>query len=285
MKVMNSRVQRSTLVIALSALALCGACRSPRGIEFEIHSLEKTAGDCAEDGAGPCASFRVEYPEITVAPTDALKQRLNEAIRELLLSPLLLAAEPDGPEAMGSQFIDSWVATRKEFPEAASVARWYAEHRVSVIWRDAALISFESAEEAYSGGAHPNTASRYASFALSDGRALTLDELFNPGFRSRLNEIAERFFREARQIPAEKSLADAGFWFDDGFEVNDNFAVVEAGLLFFFDAYEIGPYSAGPTRMVIPRQALGDLVPAGSPLALQAASSPVAGLFITRRTM
>jgi hypothetical protein len=167
---------------------------------------------------------------------------------------------------MAERFIAQWKATHEEFPEAATVARWYAEHRVTLLYQDAVAISLVSAEEAYSGGAHANSSTRYASFALTDGDRLSLDELFVPGYRPRLNEIAARGFRAARGIPADRSLEDAGFWFDDGFAVNDNFAVVEAGLMFYYDPYEIGPYSLGPTRLTITLEELRELIAPGSPL-------------------
>lgn len=48
-------------------------------------------------------------------------------------------------------------------------------------------------------------------------------------------------------------LADAGYWFEDGrFALADNSAVTRRGLRFRHDAYEIAPYSTGPTTLDLP---------------------------------
>jgi hypothetical protein len=192
---------------------------------------------------------------------------LNDAIRAMLLAPELGAEEPRGLEAMAETFLGQWRKTRSEFPEAASTLSWYVEHTIRVIHLDGRLLSVESAEQAYTGGAHPNASTRYASFALADGRRLAIADLCVPDSGARLEEIAERVFREAREIPADRSLIDAGFWFeDDRFTLNDNFAVVETGLLFYFNSYEVGPYAAGPTEIVIRFEDLSDLILPGGPL-------------------
>jgi hypothetical protein len=260
------------LPLLLACLA-CGPAESPDegaagiAVSHEMKRFERMDGECKLEKRSPCATFLAEYPEFSTSPDAEMAQALNDAIRAMLLAPELGAEEPRGLEAMAAEFLGQWRKTRAEFPEAASTLTWYIEHRIRVIHQDDQLLSVESAEQAYTGGAHPNASTRYASFAVADGRRLAISDLCVPGSGDRLGEIAERVFRERREIPADTTLTDAGFWFeDDRFTLNDNFAVVDGGLLFYFNAYEVGPYAAGPTEIVIPLEDLEELILPGGPL-------------------
>ena len=191
---------------------------------------------------------------------------MNRAVQATLLNPALGPPAPT-PAAMAELFFMRWRETVQAFPDAASATGWFVEIRLSVIHQDRRLISFEFAEQTYSGGAHPNSATRYASYDLADGRRLSLDDLLIGGLSSQLNEIAERRFRRLYGVPQGRSLADAGFWFEeDEFTLNDNFAVTESGLLFYFNPYEVAAYVVGPTGLRLPLEELDDLVLPGGPL-------------------
>ena len=269
---------RASLCAAIGLVLLLPACRgdgpagsSPtvdpdRPVAYETQVLERTDGDCDEEAAASCARFRVEYPKITAAPNDELVVSLNGAVREMLLNPALGPPAPT-PRAMAELFFMRWRETRRAFPDAASAAGWFVDNRFRVIHQDRRLISFEFAEQAYTGGAHPNSATRYASFGIANGRRISLDDLLVGGRSARLNEIAERRFRRLHGVPQERSLVDAGFWFEgDAFALNDNFAVTEAGLLFYYNPYEVTAYVVGPTGLQLTLEELDGLVLPGGPL-------------------
>jgi len=228
--------------------------------------LETSDGECGEEIASPCARFRVEYPEITAAPNDELVVALNGAIREMLLNPALGPPAPT-PRAMAELFFMRWREIRRDFPDAASSTLWFVDNRLRVIYQDRRLISLEFAEQAHSGGAHPNSTTRYASFGVAGGKRLALDDLLADGRSPRLNEIGEGRFRELHRVPPGRSLLDAGFWFEgDAFALNDNFAVTETGLLFYYNPYEVASYATGPTGLLLPLEDLEELVLPGGPL-------------------
>lgn len=268
-------VARAGLCVAAGLLILAApACRQDesvatdpdRPVAFEMRVIEKTEGECAAETTSPCARFRVEYPEVTSAPNEEALAALNRAVRWKLLRPDLWSPAP-GLQEMADFFFAQWRETRQAFPDAASTARWFLEIRVDVIYQDRRVISLETEEQAYTGGAHPNSATRYLSLQPSDGRQLALDDLLIGGRSPALNGIAERRFRELHGVAPERPLADAGFWFEGGeFALNDNFAVNEVGLLFHFDPYEVAAYAVGPTDLVLTPQDLDGLLRPGGPL-------------------
>jgi hypothetical protein len=207
-------------------------------VTWEMKVVEKTAGECGPEAAGPCARFRVEYPELSAGPAVVVAP-LNAAIQKLM----------------------------QAFPHAATISEWFIDNRLKVIYHDPKVLSLEMAELAYTGGAHPNSVNQYASFDLTDGQQLTLTELLVPGYEPSLSAVAEQRFRELRQIPPGESLTAAGYWFENEvFALNDNFAVTDEGLLFYFNPYEVTAYALGPTELVISREDLNDLILPGGPL-------------------
>jgi hypothetical protein len=235
-------------------------------LAYETRTLERSEPDCPEAGDS-CGRVSLEYPEITTAPGDEVRKALNDSIAALLLEPLDDGTRAASPEGLAQEFLARNAEARRDLPEGATTAGWFLERKVRVIHQDAEVLSLEETVFWYTGGAHPNNSARLASFDPVSGRRLVLEDLLTPGYGPRLNAIAEHRFRAIREIPEGQSLADAGFWFEDGvFSLNDNFAVADSGLAFHFDPYEIAPYALGPTDLVLEREELGELIRPGGPL-------------------
>jgi hypothetical protein len=140
--------------------------------------------------------------------------------------------------------------------------RWSDDRQVEVIYQTGHLLSLKSTIYSYLGGPHPNIFVTLATLELTKGEELTLEQILLPGAAPRMEELAERKFREARGLTAEESLADAGFIFLDGgeFALNENFAVVDGGVVFHYDPYEIAPYALGPTDVLLGWSELSGIV-------------------------
>jgi len=235
-------------------------------VTWEMKVVEKTAGECEAAGEGACARFRVEYPQLSAGPAGVVAT-LNDAIRQMMLAPALAEEGAEDLDQTAESFLAKWREAHDAFPHAATISEWFIDNRLQVIYQDPQVLSLEMAELAYTGGAHPNSVNQYASFGLTGGKRLALSDLLVPHYAARLNAVAEPRFRELRQIPPDESLTAAGYWFDDdSFAVNDNFAVTDEGLLFYFNPYEVTAYAMGPTELVISREDLNDLILPGGPL-------------------
>ncbi len=242
----------------------------PRGqgppLGYETRTLERGEPDCREAGDS-CGRVLLEYPELMTAPSEAVREALNDSIAALLLEPLDDGTRAASPEGLAEEFLARNAEARLSSPEGASNAGWFLERKVRVIHQDALVFSLQETVFWHTGGAHPNTSARLASFDPASGRRLVLEDLLTPGYGPPLNAIAEHRFRALREIPDGQSLTDAGFWFEDGvLSLNDNFAVADSGLAFHFDPYEVGPYALGPTDLVLDREELAELIRPGGPL-------------------
>lgn len=274
-----TRLRLAGAITAAAAQLACGGAGPPlhdsprstsRGqgppLTYATRTLERGEPDCPE-AADSCGRVSLEYPEITTAPSDEVREALNDSIAALLLEPLDDGTRAASPEGLAEEFLARNAEARLSLPEGAPTAGWFLERKVRVIHQDALVLSLEETVFWYTGGAHPNTSARLASFDPGSGRRLVLEDLLTPGYGPPLNAIAEHRFRAIREIPDGQSLTDAGFWFEDGvFSLNDNFAVADSGLAFHFDPYEVAPYALGPTDVVLDREELGELIRPGGPL-------------------
>lgn len=103
----------------------------------------------------------------------------------------------------------------------------------------------------FTGGAHPNGMTIYAFISKETGEQLQLKDIVTDVVA--FDKIAEKKFREARELTSTADLEAEGFWFPDGkFTSNSNFTVSKEGFHFLFNAYEIGPYVMGVTEYYVP---------------------------------
>ncbi|HKY62130.1 MAG TPA: RsiV family protein, partial [bacterium] len=102
------------------------------------------------------------------------------------------------------------------------------------------------------------------SYNPKDGRPYGLGDWLKPGYEEPIQALGEKAFRRARDLPAETDLNDAGFTFENGFRLNENFAAGPEGLIFYFNPYEVASYADGPTELLIPYSELKSwLLPKG----------------------
>lgn len=108
----------------------------------------------------------------------------------------------------------------------------------------------------YFGAAHPQYLIRFENFNLRTGENIELDDLLKTGYESELNLVASKLFFEEN--------GPEGWHFEnDSFELNANFSLRSDGLLFLFNPYEVGPYSAGAPEVLIPYASVRHLLKPG----------------------
>jgi hypothetical protein len=261
---MSARHLAIAVLCGLSLPLGSGCTGPPAELAWEPLVVERSEGDC--DAKAPCARVRLEYPRFLAGADDAVLGTLDSVARTWLLVGSG-AATPDTPDQVAEGFLAEYRRARREFPDAASTANWYLDRRISVLYAGPRVVSFKREHESFAGGAHGMETAEYATHDLRDGRRLTLDALVAAENLPRLDVVAEEFFRRARGLPDDVGLDEAGFWFDDGFAVNDNFAITVEGLIFHYNPYEVAPYAMGSTEILLPWETVAPLLRPDGPAA------------------
>lgn len=95
----------------------------------------------------------------------------------------------------------------------------------------------------YQGGAHGSHGIGNYHFDKTTGKELHLKDFFKQekGFIL----IAEAAFRKEVGISSTATFEEADFWFENGFFCPDNFIFTKDGVTFYYNQYEVAPYSFG----------------------------------------
>ena len=122
----------------------------------------------------------------------------------------------------------------------------------------------------YQGAAHPNSYTSVINFDAKNGKMLKLSDLFKPGTKY-VQAISSFAIKDLKaQSKANNSMLDDETITTGAGPSEKNFGswtITRKGLALTFDAYQVGPYAAGPQNVVIPYSALKDLIKPDGPLA------------------
>ncbi len=218
---------------------------------------EETSGSTSDDLL--CASVKLSYPQVSFDANPELAETLNTVILRQLVSNSESEAEDSTPILSPEQFADNFVADYKKDPNPFT--SWELERSVNVAFSNNKLLTLSFEEYGYTGGAHPFNSQHYTVLDLTDGEPVILADLFSPGYETALNVAGEKIFRSARELEDADSLEEQGFSFTNNvFLLNENFGVLEEGLDFVFNSYEIAPYAMGPTQFTIPYEDIQSLI-------------------------
>lgn len=236
----------------------------PKFVNYEIRKIDENLGPCAQDSTAiKCLVIQIEYPEITGKVSEQVAKRLNENIKADMLSSTFLSDQPTTLEALKASLETDYNELIQEFPDYNNA--WALEINADILYQDSLFISLASTVYSYTGGAHPNSGQLYRSYDLRTGERITLDEILAEGYERKLNEAAEIEFRMTKEIPPSETLKERGYWVDEGqFSLNENFAIINKSLIFYFNPYEIAPYSMGPTELELKLTDFVNLIKEGS---------------------
>jgi hypothetical protein len=251
-------VKKIIQLAALSILmAACGKKTEEKRAEISFamknFRAESSAG-CKNDSLH-CASYEVNYPDF---------KGLDSAVERRIKQKMDATVSMGNPEAEGKSmqeiadgFIKDYEDFIKELPDESG--GWYYNADVTVEVMTDTLISLSSHEEYFTGGAHGGSGTYFINVRPSTGATFTLDNFFKDGYMDPLTKIGEEVFRQVKEIPDTASLNENYFEFpDDKFQLNQNYGFRKEGVVFYYNSYEIAPYAAGPTEVLIPYERIRD---------------------------
>ena len=202
----------------------------------------------------------VEYPQIEGSDNENVKQ-FNQQI-----SSLVIKAVNEWKQGAGAQ-----AGEEDTMPEAEDDA-YDSGYNIEFANDDIVSVIIDTSIYEH-GAAHPNSASETFNYDLKSGKPIKLSDVFKPGaqYIKKLSEycIAD-LKKQARQDNPEEPMLN-----DDEIETGaapeaENYSrwnITKKGLLITFDAYQVGPYAAGPQMVLVPYSALKDTINPNGPAA------------------
>ncbi|HET9527953.1 MAG TPA: RsiV family protein [Pyrinomonadaceae bacterium] len=122
----------------------------------------------------------------------------------------------------------------------------------------------------YQGAAHPNSHTETLNYDLKNGKQLRLADLFRPGTKY-LQTLSTYCIADLKKQSKEKGTELVEDMLKDGAAPTaknyESWTITKQGLGINFDAYQVGPYAAGPQFVMVPYSALKDLIKPDGPVA------------------
>ncbi len=186
-----------------------------------------------------------------------------------ILKTFLLVKDITGPDtalrAVADSFYVGYASVKsginKKELENAAVFDWDSYIRMKVLWNENDLLSLEFDRYDYTGGAHGLENAFIKVFDLKNNKALTLKDIFKPGYETALQAALETRLRMQYGIPDKEPLnGEKGILFDKHITLTDNFYLTGNGIGFIYNPYEIAAYVYGRINLFVPFSELKGLL-------------------------
>jgi len=203
------------------------------------------------------------YYDATIGPKAVYKDSINQHIIDFTRTSTEFEIDESRTATLSNEFFEAQLKlfeaiAAEEYTLDETANLWDYQGNIAITeYTD--FVTLEMGNWTYTGGAHGNGYTGYTMIDRKTGRTLSLSD-----FVSDMNTfalIAEREFRKDNEIGTNENLLDLGFWFEEGkFQCNENFYFENDEMVFFYNNYEIAPYSAGQITFSISMVDLKDLL-------------------------
>lgn len=183
---------------------------------------------------------------------------------------LSLAAFKSAATAWGKERVDSAVCEVAEMESddyGYTMPGYEYDWTITNIANNQRYVSFEGRYYMYMGGAHGMSASDGVTFTVREGKALDWNNMFRPGYESRLRLLViKHLMSDYFDVGTYGELSEYLFCEADDLQLPSTTPYfTDSGIKFVYGEYEIAPYSSGRPECVVPFRELASLL---SPLAL-----------------
>ncbi|OQX78513.1 MAG: hypothetical protein B6D61_05320 [Bacteroidetes bacterium 4484_249] len=234
---------------------------------FTFSDIRYAKKDGTAEESDPKAKIDIKllYPELPAG--NILKDSIDYKITGFILnkpesieSPELLL------ENIAFDFFDSYYRATDGIDDISSSAsfNWEKDISVDVFYNENDIISLKINKYAFTGGAHGMLMIEYVVFDTEQKKRLLLKDILKDNFENELNSILDKKLRDLNGLKENENLREAGFFIDE-ITSSGNFYINNDGIGFFYNVYEIAPYSSGTTELFVKFNELTGLLKSNHP--------------------
>lgn len=166
-----------------------------------------------------------------------------------------------------SKVIDAEILTFfNQYKELANIGgemnpsfQWVKSVQSGVIFNNNNLVCLQRTTYVFTGGAHGMKHGSFGLFEAGSGKRLLSTDLFAEDYQKEISLVLTSKLRSQIGLADDELLSSNGY-FVDVIEANDNFFISPAGLGFYYNSYEIAPYSTGHTMLFLSFSEISDLL-------------------------
>nr|WP_294948870.1 DUF3298 and DUF4163 domain-containing protein [uncultured Mucilaginibacter sp.] len=211
-----------------------------------MQKIYQRANDCGNKADSACTIAKITYPLFNG------QNALNDSVKRGLLR--INFSDNNDTDTTLKMMTDRYFKEYTDFKKQnKSEDRFFTLNTYAkVVNQDSSLLALEYGGYVYEGGAHGADFTEFLNWNPRAKKAIYLKDVLVPGSYPQLTKIAEHIFRKNEKLKDTSSLARDYFFRDDKFALNDNYMFTPVGIRFVFNEYEIKPYAAGQTELLIP---------------------------------
>ncbi|MFN4299046.1 MAG: DUF3298 domain-containing protein [Thermaurantimonas sp.] len=222
-------------------------------IQYSIKNREKQIGDCSSD-LSPCMTIKIQTLDIKSGVSDKVAVNIELDIeKEILYHEGDETSTAKNLDELVDILIEEYRNLLKEFPDYD--LPWETTYTLNVLYNKNGLLSIDMYSYTFRGGAHGIETSKILNYNLYNGNRLKLDSVLI--VNDNLVKICEKYFRKAKGIGDNVSYENTIYFIaDNEFFIPDNFTITDTKIKFFYNPYEIAPYSEGIVDFEVDLQAI-----------------------------
>jgi Protein of unknown function (DUF3298) len=147
-------------------------------------------------------------------------------------------------EITTKNFFDQYRESNLDLHKNGHSFSWERMTFCQILLNENFYLSLGMINYAFTGGAHGLQINKYYVFDLKDGKTYKLDDFFIPNYQDQLQALLNNEARKKFDVAENQKLSDVGF-FMDSIPTSDNFFLVRNGVHFYYNQYQLAPYSWG----------------------------------------
>ncbi|MCF2488565.1 DUF3298 and DUF4163 domain-containing protein [Dyadobacter sp. CY347] len=262
----------SKICLFLLSMSLFAACKNSGDKERAESGTVKLSGSKSKTDFGGCDTIGNKGVSIKInlwEPTDS--SQLSKEIRAVLTQKSLLrinsygdsasiAAHPEASRSIKSAFEvfeKNYNDFKKDYPDAPGC--WEVELKGDTVYSTPKVLFYQLDHYAFTGGAHPNTFRSYHAFSTETGKEIEMKDFISDS--TKLLSLVDKAFRKTEKLSAETDLEEAGYFLlNHKFVLPVAYVFTPAGILFYYNPYEIAAYARGAIHFTIPYAELSGVI-------------------------
>ena len=251
------------LLIAGCWLASCSNTGQPsRNLQFEEITLSKSEHLFADESK-PACNLSIDFVFVNNTTTIGAKDSINAYLLSALFGKKYQQLSPqEAMEGYAKEYVTNYRADlepmiQKDIDnhiDKDQLTAWYSyeqELKGSIETYKGMLLSYRTYKNEYSGGPHGMYTTEFTNLNLSTLQPILLDELFVEEYQETLTDLLWYQLALDNEVETRDELEEMGYATTGELAPTENFYINEEGITFYYNVYEIAPYSMGPTQITL----------------------------------
>jgi hypothetical protein len=203
--------------------------------------------------------FKFEYNYLIFAPGNGeVGEKIDRVCYEVLCDNSLVSKLDSAVyQASANDLVESFY-TRDSLK---SPQKWFVKADMNLAVNKQNILGLELNKESFTDGLASTKRRIFINFRIEDGKVLNLSDVIADEHFDEFEKLAEFSFRKQYNIDQTVTWNQTPFvMFANGFRLNDNFLILETGLLFVFNPFDASTRSHEQYQMIVPWSSIEHLV-------------------------